>query len=72
LFHNNAVTEVNNTTTAKDSAILLPVIDSAVTACQKQHMCFVCIQMNLDFASLITLDPPGVTVLQAEFYIELP
>ncbi len=28
--------------------------------------------MNLDFASLVTLDPPGVTVLQVEFYIELP
>jgi hypothetical protein len=28
--------------------------------------------MNLDFASIVTLDPPGVTVLQVEFYIELP
>jgi hypothetical protein len=27
--------------------------------------------MNLDFASFVTLDPPGVTVLQLEFYIEL-
>jgi hypothetical protein len=28
--------------------------------------------MNLDFASLVTLDNPGVTVLRVEFYIELP
>ncbi len=28
--------------------------------------------MNLDFANLVTLDPPGVTVLQVEFYNELP
>ncbi len=35
-------------------------------------MSFVCVQMNLDFASLVTLDPPRVTVLQVEFYIELP
>jgi hypothetical protein len=28
--------------------------------------------MNLDFSSLVTLDPPGVTVLLVEFYIELP
>jgi hypothetical protein len=28
--------------------------------------------MNLDFASLVSLDPQGVTVLQVEFYIELP
>jgi hypothetical protein len=27
--------------------------------------------MNLDFASLVTLDNPGVTVLHVEFYIEL-
>jgi hypothetical protein len=71
-FHNNAGTQVNNTTTATDSAVLLPVIDGAITACQKQHIRFVHIQMNLDFASHITLDPPGVTVLRVEFYIELP
>jgi hypothetical protein len=28
--------------------------------------------MNLDLASLVTLDPPGVTVLRVVFYIELP
>jgi hypothetical protein len=28
--------------------------------------------LNLDFASLVTLDPPGVTVLRIEYYIELP
>jgi hypothetical protein len=37
-FHNNAGAQVNDTTTATDLAILLPVIDSAVTACWKQHI----------------------------------
>jgi hypothetical protein len=71
-FHNDTGAQVNHTTTATNSAILLPVINSAVTAWQKQNILFVCVQMNLDFASLVTLDPPGVTVLQVEFYIELP
>jgi hypothetical protein len=71
-FHNGAGAQVNNTTTATNSAILLPAIDGAITACWKQHIHFVCLKMNLDFASLVTLDPPEVTVLQVEFYIELP
>jgi hypothetical protein len=66
-FHNNAGAQVNNTTTATNLAVLLPVIDSAITTYWKQHIHFVCVQMNLDFASLITLDPPGVTVLQVKF-----
>jgi hypothetical protein len=71
-FHNNASAQVNATTPATDLAVLLPVINGAVTACWKQHVRFVCIQMNLDFASLVTLDPPGMSVLRVEFYIELP
>ncbi len=71
-FHNNVGTQANDTTTATNLAVLLPVIDGAVTACRKQHIRFVCVQINLDFASLITLDPPGVTALRVEFYIELP
>ncbi len=40
-FHNNAGAQVNNTTTATNSAVLLPVIDGAVTAYWKQHIRFV-------------------------------
>ncbi len=71
-FHNNAGAQVNDTAATTDSAVLLPVINGAVTAYWKQHIRFVRIQMNLDFASLVTLDPPGGTVLRVEFYIELP
>ncbi len=71
-FHKDAGAQVNDTTTATDLAVLLPVIDGAATACWKQHIRFVCAQMNLDFASLVTLDPPWVTVLRVEFYIKLP
>ncbi len=72
LFHNDSGAQVNDTTTAADSAILLPVADRPIPACRKQNIRFVRVQLNLDFASLVTLDPPGVTVLRVEFYIELP
>ena len=61
-----------NDTTAADPAVLLPLVDGQVTDCRKKNIRFVRVQPNLDFASLVTLDPPGVTVLHAEFYIKLP
>ena len=61
-----------NDTTAADLAVLLPVINGPVNACHKQNIRFVRVQLNLDFTSLVTLDPPGVTVLCVEFYIQLP
>jgi hypothetical protein len=70
-FHINAGNQVNNTTAA-DLAVLLPVVDGPVTDCRKKYIRFVRVQLNLDFASLVTLDPPGVTVLHVQFYIELP
>jgi len=70
-FHNDAGAQVNDTTTAADSAVLLPVIDGHVADCRKKNIRFVRVQLNLDFASLVTLDPPGVTVLRIEFYIVL-
>ena len=39
-FHNNAGTQVNNTT-AVDSAVFLPVIDGPANACRKQNIRFV-------------------------------
>jgi len=70
-FHNDAGNQVNDTT-ATDSAILLPVVNGPVTDCRKKYIRFIRVQLNLDFASLVTLDPPGVTVLHVKFYIKLP
>jgi hypothetical protein len=71
-FHNNSGAQVNNTTTAANSAVLLPVTNRPINSCCKQNIRFVQVQMNLNFASLVTLDNPGVTVLRVEFYIKLP
>jgi hypothetical protein len=72
LFHNDSGAQVNNTTTAANSSVLLPVTNGTINSCRKQNIRFVWVQMNLNFASLITLGNPGVTVLRVEFYIELP
>jgi len=70
-FHNDTGNQMNDTTAA-DSAILLPVVNGPVTDCCKKNIWFVRVQLNLDFASLVISDPPGVTVLHITFYIELP
>jgi hypothetical protein len=48
-FYNNRGAQAKDTTTAHNLAILLPVIDGPTTACRKKHICFVRVQMNLDF-----------------------
>ena len=63
MFHNKAVKQVDNTTTATNLAILLPVQDRPIPNCQKKHIRFVQVQLNLNFASLVTLDPPEICPL---------
>jgi hypothetical protein len=72
LFQNNGGAQVNDTTTAHNLAILLPVVNGPMTTCWKQHIFFVCIQINLDFLSLVIVVLPRVTDLHIESYIELP
>jgi hypothetical protein len=72
LFYNNARAQVLDSVTAADPSILLPVQDGAVANCHRANINFVCVQLNLDFATLVTLRPPGNTTLRTEYYIELP
>jgi hypothetical protein len=71
-FHDDAGKHVNDTTTAANSAVLLLVQDRQVSDCCKRQIRFVRVQLNLNFASLVTLDPPGITALRVEYYVELP
>ncbi len=70
-FHSDAGTQVNDTCDANDSAVLLPVVDGPLRNCRKQ-VCFVRVQLNLDFAGLVPRGVQGLTILRVEFYIELP
>ncbi len=61
-FHNNAGGQVNDTTMATDPAILLPLQDRPVIDCCKAIK-FVRVQLNLNFAALANVNPPGPTML---------
>ncbi len=59
-------------TTAADAAILLPVVDGNLANCRRPNVKFVRVQITLNFNSLVSVEPPGITTLQVEYYIELP
>jgi hypothetical protein len=70
-FLNNAGKEVTDTCSAADPAILLPVVNGALNTCCKAIK-FVHVQLTLDFNPLVSIIPPGPTVLRSAFYIKLP
>ena len=70
-FHNDAGGQVNDTTTAADPAILLPLQDGPINDCRKAIK-FVRVQLNLNYTALANVNPPGPMVLRATYYIELP
>jgi hypothetical protein len=70
-FHNDAGGQVNNTTMAADPAILLPLQDRPINDCRKAIK-VIQVQLNLDYAALANVNPPGPMVLQETYYIKLP
>jgi len=70
-FHNTKGDEVNDTTEAGDSSILLPVIDGNYATCRK-NVKFVRVQISVNFIDLVVIDDPGPTTLRMEYFIELP
>jgi len=71
-FHNDAGAQINDTTTAANTAILLPVIDGVLTNCSKSNVRFVRVQITLDLRPLVSVDPPGLTTLRVEYYCHRP
>jgi hypothetical protein len=71
-FHNDAGAQIVDSVTTGDASILLPVQDGAVANCRRANIKFARVQLNLDFVTLVTLRPPGNTILRTEYYIKLP
>ena len=71
-FHNNAGAQINDTTTAANTAVLLPVVNGILLNCRRPNVNFVRVQITLDFRPLVSVDPPGRTTLCVEYYVELP
>jgi len=70
-FRNTKGDEVNDTTNATNSSILLPVIDGAYGTCRK-NVKFVRVQLSMNFVDLVTAENPGPTTLRIEYFIALP
>jgi hypothetical protein len=72
-FHNSQGARMDNTTTATNAQVLLPIQNGPLAGCPKQDVQIVQVQCTLDFASLITVDPyPISSTLRVMDYIELP
>ena len=72
-FHKAQGNRIDDTTTASNPQVLLPVQDSDKAQCRKQDVWFVCVQCTLDFGSLVTAHPyPVDPILRVSYYIELP
>jgi hypothetical protein len=71
-FHDSAGTLINNTTITGNPTILLPIINGVLANCRQQDVCYVRVQLSLDFAALLGPRHIGATVLRSMYYIELP
>ena len=71
-WHGGNGTIIQNTVTAADASILLPVQNGAVTDCRAPGVKFVRVQLALNYADLNRIDPPPNTTLRGEYYIQLP
>ena len=72
-FHNSQGARMDNTTTAANAQVLLPIQNGPLAGCCKQDVRFVQVQCTLDFAPLIMVDPyPVSSTLRVLYYIKLP
>ena len=71
-WHSGNDNLINNTVTAVDASILLPVQDGAAHTCRAPGVKFVRVQLALDYADLNRIDPVPNTTLRGEYYIQPP
>ena len=71
-WHSGNGNIINNTVTAADASILLPVQDGAAPTCRAPGVKFVRVQLALNYTDLNRIDPAPNTTLRGEYYIQLP
>jgi hypothetical protein len=54
LFHDSAGAIINNTTITGNPTVLLPVINGLVANCSQQDICYVRVQLSLNFTNLLS------------------
>jgi hypothetical protein len=71
-FHNLKGDIIPDTTDAADPAVLSPIVNGPLNTCRKADVKYVRMQITINFATLVNVNPPGPTTMRAEYYIELP
>lgn len=78
-FHNSASDIIPQASCciAGNPTVLKPVQDGIIPDCRPSDIKFIWVQLQLDFANLMTApappgDPAPVTILHANYYIQLP
>jgi hypothetical protein len=71
-FHDSTGMQINNTTIVRNPAFLLPVVNGPVADCHQKDVCYVCVQLSLNFAGLLGPQHIGASVIKSMYYIELP
>jgi hypothetical protein len=71
-FHNLKGDIIQDTKDQANPAILLPIVHSAIITCRKANVKFVRVQLTVNFASFVNINPRGPTILCMEYYIKLP
>ncbi len=70
-FHDSTGTQINNTTITCNPAILLPIVNGPVADCRQKDVCYVCVQLSLNFARLLGPQHVGASVIKSMYYNEL-
>jgi hypothetical protein len=71
-FHDSTGTQINTTTIARNPAILLPIVNGPVADCCQKDVCYIRVQLSLDFAGLLGPQHVGASVIKLMYYIKLP
>jgi hypothetical protein len=68
-FHDSVGDVIDNTTTAADDSVLLPIQNGAVLQCRSPDIRFVYVRADIDYSDKID---SGVSTFRTEYFIELP
>jgi hypothetical protein len=71
-FHNLKGNIIPDMTDTANLPVLLPVVNGPLNTCRKANIKYVWVQITINFATLVNVNPPGPTTMCAEYYIKLP
>jgi hypothetical protein len=66
-FHNSAGNEIANTTMIADAFILFPMVNGVLATCRKPKVCFVRIQITLEYVALFAAGHTGPTSIKSMY-----